>query len=109
MPAGSLLGIIRHVKLGNEFGLTASLSFLLLLRVHSETLSIKIADEDGRITEYAPNDSEILAGMQRILGEPYFRGGGTSNTDASSAAHASVMSGWIYHMPYAPCIGFGRG
>ena len=70
MFADSLLELIRHVKLNNEFGLAAFLSFLLLLRVPSETLLIRIADEGDRITEFPPHEHKIVAGIRRIKGEP---------------------------------------
>ena len=68
MFSDSLLALIRHIKLDNEFGLAEFLSFLLLLRVPSETLLIRLADEDGRIAEFSPQNHKILAGIRRIRG-----------------------------------------
>ena len=47
-----LLRLVRTVKLSSDFGQSAFLSFLLLLRVPSETLQLRKADNSDLITEF---------------------------------------------------------
>ena len=65
--AGDLLRLIRATKLTSEFGCAAFFSFLFLLRVPSETLSIRKATPEDRITDLAPPKS------QDPDGGPHFR------------------------------------
>ena len=109
---------MRHVELDNEFGLADFVSFLILLRVPSETLLIRIADEDGRVAEFPPSGlrnhrmypSDSGGEPMLVAKSPV---GETSNADAYSVATASVArrgSGEKGATPRAlfRCIGFGR-
>ena len=66
--ASDLLALLKAVKLASPFGLAAFLSFLLLLRLPSETLLIRRASDWGRLSEFAPHDFKILAGLRTFSG-----------------------------------------
>ena len=68
MLASDLLNLLKVVKLASPFGLAAFLSFLLLLRVPSETLLMRLAGPTDRITEFVPQNFEILAGLRSFKG-----------------------------------------
>ena len=72
MFAADLLRLITSVKLDNEFGLACFMSFLLLLRVPSETLLMRKADNSDFSTEFPPQDQKILVGVRMVAGRPLF-------------------------------------
>ena len=65
MPPDLLL-LIRTVYLTSEFGQAAFLSFILLLRVPSETLQLRRADDSDLIAEFSPQAYKVLVGARRI-------------------------------------------
>ena len=68
VAAPDLLTLLKRVKLSPECGLAAFLSFLLLPRVPSETLLMRMASDTDRISEYCPRKFEILVGVRTIGG-----------------------------------------
>ena len=70
MMATDLLKLIRAAKLNNEFGLSAFMSFLLVLRVPSETLMMRLAAESDCLTQSTPQEHKVLVGIRIFKGEP---------------------------------------
>ena len=62
--ASDLMSLLKFAKLATDFGLSAPLSFLLILRVPSETLLARRASDEDRLTEFAPRDFKILSGIR---------------------------------------------
>ena len=64
--ASDLLVLIREVELASDFGQAVFFSYLFLMRVPPETLRMRKADDDDRITEYAPQKFKVLVGIRRV-------------------------------------------
>ena len=92
-PAPDLLKLIRAVKLSSDFGQAAFLSFLLLLRVPSETLQLRKAADSAFVTEFAPHAFKISVGVRRI-----------ANTDMLIAKFSWRGNFWRGCILRRPCL-----
>ena len=72
ISADDLLKLIKSAKMENDFGLVCFFSFLLLLRVPSDSLLMRRADDSGKITEFSPQKHKILVGVLTVKGTPLF-------------------------------------
>ena len=64
MMAPDFLNLIRTVELNNECGLAAFMSFLLALRVPSETLTMRSASDTDMQSQITPKEHMVLAGIR---------------------------------------------
>ena len=69
--APDLQTLIRTVELNNEFGLSAIMSFLLVLRVPSETLAMRREADSDCLPQFAPEEQMVLQGILIFQGEPH--------------------------------------
>ena len=68
--AEDLLKLIKTVKLDNEFGWVCFFAFLLLLRIPSEALLMRMADDSDDITEFRPQKTQDFGGRPDYKGCP---------------------------------------
>ena len=70
--ASDLLNLLKVAKLDSPFGLAAFLSFLLQLRVPSETLLMRLVAPTDRMSELSRQDFDILDGLCSFKGRNYW-------------------------------------
>ena len=66
LMADDLMRLLQVSDLSTEFGQAAFYSFLFLIRVPSETLSMRKADLSDRLTEFPHQEHKVMVGMRAI-------------------------------------------
>ena len=70
--AEDLLKLIKSAKLDNDFGFVCFFAFLPLLRIQSDALLMRMADDSDAITEFRPRKHKVLVGIRIVKGAPLF-------------------------------------
>ena len=108
MFESDLLRLSKSVSHATVVGQADWLSFLFLLRVPSETLQMRFAEDLGDLSDFSRRKYNVIVGVLAIAGSPLslgeFHWRETSDPDVFCFPHVCAMRKKIYHGRSVQCV-----